>query len=324
MKSRQVDLNLFYVFDSVMKHRSVARAAADLSLSPSAVSHALRRLRLILNDELFVRSDSGLQPTPRAMELSGRVKRGLLQFESAVEPNRFDPSTSLRTFRIAASDFFAVYALPHLMRRLSEIAPHIDLQIVNVSRSDLARQLEMRSVDLVIGWFDKLPGFLRRTPFVQEGGFIVVRSGHPLTEGDVTTDRLLAFPHIVVEFTGPSMERGDGFVDERGMVRRIRMEQTLMDVRRGRETAARVALSVPFFMAVPPVLRVTDYVASLPRRFARQAVAEGGLVILDPALEPEQVEIEIIWHMRDDEDAGLSWLVEQLRLTAATAAEALS
>lgn len=323
MRNRQIDLNLFYVFDAVMKHRSVARAAADLSLSPSAVSHALGRLRTILKDELFVRGDASLQPTPRATELSGRVSKGLLQFESALEPDAFDPSRSLRCFRLAASDFFAVHALPFLMRRLSEVAPHVDLQIMPVSRTDLARQLEMRSIDVVIGWFETLPGFLRRTPLVQEGGAIVVRAGHPLTEGDMSADRLLDYPHIVVEFTGGPPERGDGFVDERGMVRRIRMEQTLMDMRRGREAEARVALTVPYFMAVAPVLRVTNYVASLPRRFARKAVAEGGLVMLDAALERGAANIEIIWHMRDESDAGLRWFVDELRRAAAAATEAV-
>lgn len=313
MKSRQMDLNLFYVFAAVMKHRSVARAAADLALSPSAVSHALGRLRQLLGDELFVRGDAGLQPTPRAMELSGRVAKGLMQFESALEQDSFEPATSLRCFRLAASDFFAAYALPHLVQRLAQRAPHVDLQIVPVSRTDLARQLEMRTIDLVVGWFETLPGFLRRTPFVQEGGAVVVREGHPLTAGELTPERLLAFPHIVVELAGAPQERGDGFVDERGMVRRIRMEQGLMDLRRGREAAARVAVTVPYFTAVPPVLRVSDYVASLPRRFAREAIAEGGLVMLDPALEPSMAQIEIVWHVRDDSDAGLRWLVEELR-----------
>lgn len=324
MRHRQIDLNLFYVFDAVMRHRSVARAAADLSLSPSAVSHALGRLRQILKDDLFVRGDAGLQPTPRAMELSGRVSKGLLQFESALEPDSFEPSRALRCFRLAASDFFAVYALPPLMARLSEVAPHVDLQLLPVSRTDLARQLEMRTIDLVIGWFETLPGFLRRTPLVQETGAIVVRAGHPLTEGALTPDRLLEFPHVVVEFTGAAPERGDGFVDERGMVRRIRMEQTLMDMRRGREAAARVALTVPYFMAVPPVLRVTDYVASLPFRFAREAVAQGGLVMLDPALERGAANIEIVWHMRDEDDAGLRWLVEEVRRAGTAAVDAIA
>ncbi|MFG1413331.1 MAG: hypothetical protein B7Y12_05590 [Rhizobiales bacterium 24-66-13] len=322
--SRQIDLNLFHVFAAIMKHRSVARAAAELSLSPSAVSHALARLRQMLQDDLFVRSDTGLQPTPRAMELSGRVNKGLQQFEAALMAVSFDPAKSPRCFRIAASDFFAIYALPHLVQRLSATAPQVDLQIFPVSRLDLARQLETRTLDLVIGWFDKLPGFLRRAPFVEERGAIVVRTGHPLTEGEVTSERLLAFPHIVVEFTGTAPERGDGFVEDRGMVRRIRMEQTLMDTRRGREAAARVAVTVPYFSAVPPVLRVSNYVASLPYRFAREAVAGGGLVLLDLALERGAAQIDIVWHMRDDGDPGLRWLVEEIRNAGATAVAALS
>jgi len=324
MKNRQVDLNLFYVFAAVMRHRSVARAAEDLCLSPSAVSHALARLRQLLGDELFVRSDTGLQPTPRSMELSARVSKGLVQFESALTATSFEPSRSSRCYRLAASDFFAIYALPHLVRRLGEVAPQVDLQIFPISRTDLARQLETRTIDLVVGWFGKLPGFLRRAPFVEERGVIVVRTGHPLTKGEVTPERLLEFPHVAVEFTGAGPERGDGFAEDRGMERRIRMEQTLMDTRRARGASGRVAVTVPYFTGVPPVLRVSDYVASLPLRFAREAVAEGGLVMLDPALEPHTVNIELVWHARDEGDAGLRWLVEEIRNAGAAAVEALA
>jgi len=324
MKINQVDLNLFYVFDAVMKHRSVARAAADLSLSPSAVSHALARLRLVLEDELFVRGDSGLQPTQRAMELAGHVSEGLLKFESALSAEVFVPAESRRRFRLAASDYFGAYALPHLVQRFAEIAPQVDLQLLAINRTDVARQLEMRSIDIVIGWFETLPGFLRRAAFVRESGAVVVRAGHPLATGSPTREQLLEYPHIVLDLTGPGSERGDGFVDDRGMVRRTRMERGLLEAREQHALPVRVAVTVPYFTAVPPILRVSDYVASLPRRFARRAVAEGGLVMLDPALEPGAVDIELVWHKRDDGDAGLRWLVSELVLAGATASEALA
>ena len=59
-----IDLNLLVVFDAIMRDRSVTRAGQRLGLSQPAISHALTRLRHMLRDELFVRSPSGMVPTP--------------------------------------------------------------------------------------------------------------------------------------------------------------------------------------------------------------------------------------------------------------------
>src|SRR5258708_35907211 len=63
----RIDLNLLVVFSFVLEERHVARAAGRLNLTPSAVSHALVRLRQLLNDPLFLRTAKGVVPTARAL-----------------------------------------------------------------------------------------------------------------------------------------------------------------------------------------------------------------------------------------------------------------
>src|SRR6202162_6272979 len=101
---RMVELNLFRVFDAMMLHRSVRKAAQVLSVTPSAVSHALNRLRQTIGDELFIPGEFGMQPTRRALELAADVRDGLENFELAVTVKPFVPAEAVRTFRIAASD----------------------------------------------------------------------------------------------------------------------------------------------------------------------------------------------------------------------------
>jgi hypothetical protein len=81
---RTIDLNLFRVFDAIMEHRSVCKASQTLCITPSAVSHALNRLRQSIGDELFVPSQSGMQPTRRSLELSAVVREGFERLESAL------------------------------------------------------------------------------------------------------------------------------------------------------------------------------------------------------------------------------------------------
>ena len=113
-----IDLNLLRVFDAVMEDRSVLRASQRVFLSQSAVSHSLARLREMLDDELFVRTSAGMQPTARAIAMAPLVRDALKTLEAAIGPPKFDPGSSTKTFTIAANDFTTAIVTPHLLRIL--------------------------------------------------------------------------------------------------------------------------------------------------------------------------------------------------------------
>ena len=77
MHLRDLDLNLLVVLQALIGERSVTRAAAEVGLSQSAMSHALGRLRKMLGDPLLVRTPQGMEPTPRAKAMSQPLERAL-------------------------------------------------------------------------------------------------------------------------------------------------------------------------------------------------------------------------------------------------------
>lgn len=66
---RTLDLNLLRVFDVVMTERHVTRAAQQLSMTQPAVSNALRRLRDVMHEELFIPGPNGVTPTAHALDI---------------------------------------------------------------------------------------------------------------------------------------------------------------------------------------------------------------------------------------------------------------
>mgnify|MGYP001482925113 CR=1 FL=1 len=313
MSLKRVDLNLFRVFEVVMQHRSVSAASKELGVTPSAISHALSRLRNALGDELFVYGDSGMEPTARAFELAPSIRDGLGRLDDAMSATPFDPAESTRSFRIAATDFTTISVLTGLVSRLVRIAPQVDLRIFPCNRMDVVRHLDDGRLDLVISWFQDLPDRVNRATIMTEKEAVVVRPGHPLTEGVVTKERLFAFPYIVVELTGSEDQAVDGFVDDRGIWRRVWVERLLIETDAEEEdAAAHVAVTLPHYAAIPHMLRATDMVATLPGRLARDAAAQGAVVILDLPYEPLCVPVEAIWHQRADRDPGLQWLLGEL------------
>ena len=310
---RRIDLNLFRVFEAVLQHRSVSAASRELGVTASAVSHALSRLRMTMGDELFILGDAGMEPTARALELAPAIRDGLGRIEAAVSSKPFIPAQSQRTFRIALSDHTAVMVLPHVIGRLAKIAPEINFRIFPFNRMDVVRHLDDGRVDMVMGWFSDLPDRMRRVEVVSASEAIVVRAGHPLTEGKITKERLFSFPYVVVELTGTEDETIDGFVDDRGVWRRVWIERLLIEMGDDSEgLVGRVAVSVPHFAAVPPILCQTDMVATLPRGLALQVAQHAPLVILeDLPYQPLTVPVELVWHQRSEKDTGTKWLISE-------------
>ena len=312
-KYERIDLNLFRVFDAVMTHRSVAGASQELGVTASAVSHALSRLRKLLDDELFVPSPDGMFPTPRAAGFAPNIRDALASISGALNSRPFDAIKAVRTFGIAASDFSAGLIVPRLLRRILARAPSASLQIVPLGRLDIVRQLDEGRLDVVLGWFDSLPERVRRRTLLQEQEAMVVRAGHPLAGQPVTRPKLFAYPHVVVDFTGTEGQAEDGFFNDRGLLRRVWIERLLVETSgKGRRLVGRVAATVPTYGLVAPIVNATDMIATLPERLARESVKRDRLVMLDLPYTPLSVAVEMVWHERVESDAGARWLLDQV------------
>ena len=308
-----IDLNLFRLFDAMMLHRSVRKASQMLSVTPSAVSHALSRLRQSIGDELFVATESGMEPTQRALELASAVREGLSKLELALTGKQSVPPGALRTYRIWATDYPSMVILPSLVKRLAKSAPNVDLRVFSSNRVDCIRHLEKGRADLVIGSFTELPGGIRRSRLLREDEVIIVRTGHPLTRGRMTKERLLEFPHVVVEPTGTMEDENGEFPEEQAKCKRVSVESALQEFQYGKiGPGGRAAVCVANFAAVAPFLQFGDMVAMLPRRLALWAAANAPLALLDPPTTSITIEIEMLWDQSADQDQGLQWLVNEL------------
>src|ERR1700730_15268902 len=136
MNLRSIDLNLLVIFDALMAERSIAGAARKVGITPSAMSHALRRLRDTFNDELLERTSRGMVPTQRAIELWTSVRSALQQLQRGIDQQlEFDPGTSERSFTGRVPDYLRQCAVPRLCARVRAEAPNTTL-VVDFLRGD--------------------------------------------------------------------------------------------------------------------------------------------------------------------------------------------
>jgi len=288
-----IDLNLLIALDAILESRSVTGAARLLGRTQPAVSHALRKLRELLDDDLLVRTRDGMQPTPRALELRPAVREALDAAERVLQSApAFDPTTAHRTFAITTGDQIAFQVLPPLVARL-ETTPGLHLAILPASSDRMTEQLA-GELDLAIGVFRDAPVNVRTEVLWKEDFACVVRRGGPAARGPFDLSRYLALRHLFISPRGRPGSPLDDVLARKGLTRTI-------------------ALTVPHFLVAPHVIAQTDLVWTAPARLARSFATQLPLTIRDAPFAIPGFTISLRWHVRLDRDPGLAWLRETIR-----------
>jgi len=313
---KTLDLNLLKVFDAVMEERSVLRASHKLALSQSAVSHSLARLREVLEDDLFVRTTSGMQPTARALAMASQVCDALRSLEAAVELPVFDPATSTRQFTLAANDFTTMVLASPLLNILGHEAPLIDLKIKPVTRIDLAEQIDLGRIDVAIGVFSDPPSRFRTASLFDYDDVLIV--GRKRTIKRLDTATLARLPLVVVSFGGEQEGAIGGFISERGLARRSEMfdrpalERALSES----DYPPRIAVSLPHFLALPALLDDTGLAAIVPRPLAKALKRTHAVTTHELPYATAPFEVRLLWHERVENEPSHKWLHDLLNRAA--------
>jgi DNA-binding transcriptional LysR family regulator len=307
------DLNLLRVFDAVMEERSVLRASQKVFLSQSGVSHCLARLREMLEDELFIRTTTGMQPTARALAMAPLVRDALKALEAAIELPKFEPGSSTRKFTLAANDFTTMVIARDLLQLLGAEAPSVDLAIKPVTRIDLAEQIDLGRIDVAIGTFSAVPQRFKSAVLFAYDDVLITGSARKLDA--VTTDTLAGLSIVVVSFGGEQEGAVDGFISERGLARRSEMYDRAAFERAfaAAQQVPRIAVSLPHFLALPAFLETTGYAAIVPRPLARTFAANYPIAIHDMPYPTARLDVRALWHERHEGDAAQTWLHDAIR-----------
>ena len=149
---RMVDLNLLTVFDAVMQEQNITRAAHMLGMSQPAVSNAVARLKVMFNDELFVRYGRGIQPTARAFQLFGSVRQALQLVQNELPGSGFEPVSSERVFNLCVCSPLDNYLTSIIFNRVAEIAPNIHLVFKSSLNQNTEHQLRYQEIEFVLGY----------------------------------------------------------------------------------------------------------------------------------------------------------------------------
>ena len=285
-----IDLNLLSVFQEVYRERQISSAAKRLGLSQSAVSNALARLRRSFGDELFVRTASGMQPTPLATQMAEPIGVAMAQVALALnQRSRFEPGTSSRRFTLAMTDAGEIYFMPTLIERCRQLAPGVEISSLRAGAVNLKEEMEGGRVDLAIGPFEDVSEALYQRQLFRQPYVSMFRKGHPLGRGELTLERFVRAEHLLVDASDSPYDRINQLLERAGVGPSVRFR-------------------VPHFTEVPYIVSTSDLVVTVPQKLAERAGAPFGLEWVTPPLELPPLQTNVFWHRRYNQDPGNQWL----------------
>jgi len=290
MELQDLDLNLLVVFNQLLIERRVSKVADNLGLTQPAVSNSLARLRKLLGDDLFLRTPSGMEPTPFAEQLAEPVTYALGMIHGALnQRSTFEPKASTRAFTIGMTDIGEIYFLPELINSLRQQAPGVTVSTVRNTAVNLKDEMEAGKVDLAIGLLPQLKaGFFQRRLFRQRY-VCLFRQGHRLDRKKLSLAEFSAAEHLVVVSPGTGHGKVDEWMERSGIERKVR-------------------LTVPHYVAIGHILQATDLVATVPERLAQRMTEPFGLSYLaHPAKLPDMA-INVFWHAKYHRAPDSRWL----------------
>lgn len=293
MNFQQLDLNLLRVLVAIHRNGSVTQASKSLNLSQPATSNALARLRRFFDDELFVRSPTGLQATRLCEQLAPAMQAQLLAMENLLARQQpFDPRHTEAHWRLSLSDLGEILFLPRIAEALAEAAPRARLSNVSVAAPEVSGALEARDIDLAIGILQAQHRAIRRERLFREHFMAVAgpgwRPAPAVRAGTLGREQLGQARFVVVS----PLATFHGSVES--MLERMRLQD-------------RIAVRTRHFGAVADLVRSTDTVALIPEMYARDLARRQGLKVYRIEDAPSY-EVHLLWHGSTDRDEAHQWM----------------
>lgn len=263
-------------------------------MSQPAVSNALARLRMQMNEPLFVRTAHGMSPTPRAHTLYGPVRQALRLLQEGLSPQEtFDPQATDHIFTLAMNDYAQWALLPALLTNLQALAPNVVLKVENDDAASLPARLTTGMVDLAVDYLYYDNAELCYQALQEETLAVIGRKGHPAFHGTLTLDAYQAARHVSIP---PRAGRGSP------------LEIVLGSARVQRQ----VQLYVPYYLTIPPIAAHSELLGTVPFRLAERFADIFSLDIAPLPIKMPPVQVSLIWHRQQNLTPGISWLRAQI------------
>ena len=291
-----IDLNLLVAFEALFEQRSVTAAAKRLYLGQPAMSAALGRLRILFNDELFIRIGREMQPTSKAVAIAPDIFAALRQIRHTIEFSQtFNPISAQINFAIGSADYTSFVILPKLLEHCREKAPSLNFRMIGFEKDKIGEMLEHGTIELALGVFPNPPRQTICVPLFQERFVGIARKKHPAINNKlISLETFTNLSHVLVTLRQ----------DATGEIDKILATHNLQ---------RRVQLTTPHLLILPAIISSSDMIAAVPYRIGAYFSNLANIEVFELPLETQPWTVSMIWSQLTDKDDANSWLRQTLK-----------
>lgn len=291
-----IDLNLLVAFETLFEERSVTLAAKRLYLGQPAMSAALGRLRILFNDELFIRIGREMQPTSKAAAIAPDIFAALRQIRHTIEFSQtFNPISAQRNFAIGSADYTSFIILPKLLEHCREKAPSLNFRMIGFEKDNIGEMLEQGTIQVGLGVFPNPPRQTICVPLFQERFIGIARKKHPAIKNKlISLETFASLSHVLVTLRQ----------DATGEIDKILATHNLQ---------RRVQLTTPHLLILPAIISSSDMIAAVPYRIGAYFSNLANIDVFELPLEIQAWTVSMIWSQLTDKDDANSWLRQTLK-----------
>jgi LysR family transcriptional regulator, nod-box dependent transcriptional activator len=298
LRFKGLDLNLVPLLDTLIEQRSTVGAAEHLNLSQPAISAALHRLRVSFRDPLLVATGRKMLPTAFALQLLPHLKMLLADAEVIVNTSSdFDPKTSQRSFRIYISDYLTIVIFSPLLKRLAREAPGLSYEFIQPA-DEIDQLIDRGDIDLVLTPMEYLSSEHPSLVLCEETYIVAGWAENDMFDGPISLEQFCTAEHVAVRLG--RISRGS-FAESQ--LRSMGIER-------------KAVIHATTFGIVPELLVGTRRIAIMHRRLAMHAAHRLPLKYSALPFEFPALIEGIQFHRSKINDAGLNWLVGEIRSQA--------
>nr|WP_223159515.1 LysR family transcriptional regulator [Vibrio sp. Y2-5] len=272
----------------LVEERSVSRAAERLSLSQSAMSRVLGRLRILLADPLFTRQGQSLIPTERALAINLSLGEPLESLRQVLSPLDFKPTSCDHTFTIATTDYAMQTILPFALPRIYKEAPNVSFEFLPLQHERLMDQLTYDGADLAICRPIRSIEPLRHEILGRVGVLCLLSKQHPLANSTMSLQDYLQFPHAMIAIS-------DGV--------KALIEQALEDC-----PPRHMVLRAYHLEAALAIIDMMPLIMTVPADLAYLVAERYDLVVKPLPFQFTPFDYSMIWHPRCEHSPAQEWL----------------
>jgi len=294
-----LDLNLLILFEAVYAVGSISRAAKMLGMNQPTASNALTRLRVQLDDPLFVRDGKGVRPTERAHAIIAPVRRALDDIRSIrLADTTFDPDQSEHHFRLHMVDVFEPVVLPILTAH-SARNPKLTAKLLHPQIVTSEDAVTDGIADLAIGLTPTRAPDIEWEELCPLDVVVVARRDHPTLHGSISGPELMQHGHVTLDLEVSAAAPG-----ARSSSRKLALKQ---------KSPFRHVVYVNRPSSIATMVAKSDLIGLLPRFYVENIHDQAGLQILEPPRPLTDQKFYLMWNRRRGHDASLVWLRDQIK-----------